>query len=62
LHHQGSRGLVVPSGVTDFIDIGVGSLRFWLFNVADAGITIGAILLAVALMRPRSILPSHRSS
>lgn len=38
-----------PLGVVDFIDIGVGGTRFWTFNVADAGITVGAILLALSL-------------
>ena len=37
------------AGVVDFIDVGVGGARFWTFNVADAGITIGAILLAISL-------------
>jgi lipoprotein signal peptidase len=27
----------------------VGGTRFWTFNIADAGITIGAILLAISL-------------
>jgi len=43
-----------PRGVTDFIDIGVQSWRFWTFNLADAGITIGAVLLLVVLSRERS--------
>ena len=38
-------------GVVDFIDIGVGSIRFWTFNVADSAVTIGAILLAWSLWR-----------
>lgn len=38
-----------PAGVVDFIDVGVGGTRFWTFNVADAAITIGAILLALSL-------------
>ena len=38
-------------GVVDFIDIGVGSWRFWTFNVADSGVTIGAVLLAWLLAR-----------
>ena len=46
--------LLLPRGVTDFIDIGVGSWRFWTFNVADAGITIGAVLLALVLRREGS--------
>ena len=36
-------------GVVDFIDLGVGTVRFWTFNVADSGVTIGACLLAIAL-------------
>ncbi len=40
-----------PRGVVDFIDIGFGSLRFWTFNLADVGVTAGAILLAWALWR-----------
>jgi signal peptidase II len=33
-------------GVVDFVDIGLGSVRFWTFNVADVGITCGAVWLA----------------
>lgn len=40
-----------PRGVVDFIDVGLGELRFWTFNVADVGITLGAILLVLALQR-----------
>lgn len=36
-------------GVVDFIDIGVGDVRFWTFNVADAALTVGAVLLATIL-------------
>lgn len=32
-------------GVVDFIDIGFGATRFWIFNIADAAITAGAVLL-----------------
>lgn len=39
------------SGVVDFIDIGIGTTRFWTFNVADSGITVGAIALALLLGR-----------
>jgi signal peptidase II len=38
-------------GVVDFIDIGVGDVRFWTFNVADSAVTIGAIALALVLWR-----------
>lgn len=40
-----------PQGVVDFIDVGIGTVRFWTFNVADVGISAGAILLAIALWR-----------
>jgi signal peptidase II len=39
------------TGVVDFIDVGVADVRFWTFNVADIGITIGALLLLVAMGR-----------
>jgi signal peptidase II len=38
-------------GVVDFIDIGTAGWRFWTFNVADMGVTLGALLLAVLLWR-----------
>ena len=38
--------LMSPKGVVDFIDVGIGSARFWTFNVADAGVTCGAVLIA----------------
>jgi signal peptidase II len=40
-----------PRGVVDFIDIGVGSVRFWTFNVADSGVTVGAVLLGWVLLQ-----------
>lgn len=39
------------AGVVDFIDVGVRDVRFWTFNVADVGITIGAAMLMFALGR-----------
>ena len=41
-------------GVVDFIDIGVGDVRFWTFNVADVGLTVGAVILAVILWKRES--------
>jgi signal peptidase II len=32
-------------GVVDFIDIGLGAHRFWTFNIADMGVTIGTAML-----------------
>jgi signal peptidase II len=40
-----------PLGVVDFIDIGVGDVRFWTFNVADSSVTVGAAVLAWVLWR-----------
>ena len=40
-----------PRGVVDFIDIGIGDARFWVFNVADSGVSVGAVLLAVVLLK-----------
>lgn len=36
-------------GVVDFIDIGIGDVRFWTFNIADTAVTIGAACLVLAL-------------
>jgi signal peptidase II len=47
-----------PRGVVDFIDLGFGGARFWIFNLADAGISLGAILLCLALWRRLSLAPS----
>jgi signal peptidase II len=46
-------------GVVDFIDIGVGGWRFWTFNLADVGVTCGAVLLALLLLRRGAGNPSH---
>ena len=37
--------LANPRGVVDFIDAGIGAARFWTFNVADASVTAGVLLL-----------------
>lgn len=43
-------------GVVDFFDVGVGDVRWPVFNVADIGVTIGALLLAVSLWREEQTL------
>ena len=35
--------------VVDFVDVGVGDIRFWAFNVADSSIVVGIILVTAAL-------------
>jgi signal peptidase II len=37
-----------PAGVVDFIDVGIGSARWPTFNVADIGVSCGAVALAVS--------------
>lgn len=44
-------------GVVDFLDVGVGGVRFWTFNVADVAVTAGALLLAWVLQhRPETAI------
>lgn len=38
-----------PLGVVDFIDVGVGTMRWPTFNVADMAVSAGAVLLAWVL-------------
>ena len=38
-------------GVVDFLDVGVGAVRWPVFNVADIAVTTGAILLAISLWK-----------
>ena len=38
-------------GVVDFLDVGIGDLRWPIFNVADIAVTTGAIFLALSLWR-----------
>ena len=48
-------------GVVDFIDLGVGSVRFYTFNIADVAITFGAVLLGWILWqedRRQSLAPA----
>lgn len=43
-----------PFGVIDFLDIGIGNVRWPIFNVADIAITVGAILLVLSIWREDS--------
>jgi len=54
--------IVSPSGVVDFIDIGVGNLRWPTFNVADMAVSTGAVLLAIVLWREDAQAASRASS
>ncbi len=53
--------------VVDFVDIGIGTHRFYTFNVADIGVTVGGALLFLSLLgeelhtrRRRTSLESDR--
>ncbi len=51
------------AGVVDFMDIGIGTHRWWVFNVADSAVTVGAILLLVSfLLEERRERASSRSA
>lgn len=39
------------AGVVDFLDVGIGGLRWPVFNIADIAVTTGAIFLALSLWR-----------
>lgn len=43
--------------VVDFVDVYVGSWHFWAFNVADAAITVGAVLFAADTLFSRRHVP-----
>lgn len=39
------------NGVVDFLDVGVGTVRWPVFNVADMAVTAGALILALSLWK-----------
>jgi signal peptidase II len=43
---------LVYGAVVDWIDMGIGSLRFWTYNIADAAITTSLIMIFVVAMFP----------
>lgn len=43
--------------VVDFVDVYAGTWHFWAFNVADAAITVGAILFAADTLFSRRHVP-----
>jgi signal peptidase II len=50
---------IVHGGVTDFLEFYLGTYRYPAFNVADAAITIGAILLVIDVLfgKHRNVAP-----
>lgn len=47
------------AGVVDFLDVGVGDLRWPVFNVADIAVTTGAIFLALSLWKEEQQQTDH---
>ena len=45
--------------VVDWVDIGLGNLRFWTFNVADSAITIAILMLLVMAIFPALVGADH---
>jgi signal peptidase II len=48
--------------VFDFIDIGIGTTRFWTFNVADMEISLGILLLLVETLIPWRVTSAGSAS
>ena len=44
-------------GVVDFIDVGWGGLRFWVFNVADIGVSAGAVMMGLLIWKRDGLDP-----
>jgi signal peptidase II len=49
-------------GVVDFLDVGIGTLRWPTFNVADIAVSCGAIALALSLWREDARRPAPESA
>jgi len=47
------------AGVVDFLDVGLGDLRWPVFNVADMAVTTGAIVLALSLWQEDRRIERH---
>lgn len=48
--------------VVDFVDAGIGSLRFYTFNVADAAISLSLLLLILLAIKPSLAGTTERRS
>lgn len=40
---------IIYKQVADFIDIGIGNLRWWVFNIADMAVVIGMLILFISV-------------
>jgi signal peptidase II len=48
--------------VVDFVDAGIGNMRWYTFNVADAAISFAIILLVLAALRPSLVEKPRQQS
>jgi signal peptidase II len=48
--------------VVDFVDAGIGTVRFYTFNVADSAISLSILLLIIAAIRPSLVDDETASS
>ena len=53
---------VTLGGVRDFLDIGFGTTRWPVFNVADLAVTAGAVLLVIELSRRNDTVEKNGTS
>lgn len=44
---------IYPGEVIDFIDMGIGAHRWYVYNVADIAVTVGVVLLLTAYLTSR---------
>ncbi len=49
-------------GVVDFLDVGIGALRWPTFNIADIAVSCGAIALVISMWREDSRRPEPESA
>ena len=49
-------------GVVDFLDVGFGTVRWPVFNVADIAVTVGAVLLAISLWKEEQAMSAQAHS
>ncbi len=54
--------LLYDGRVTDFLNVGIGSLRTGIFNIADMAILAGAVLLIIKRSEPQSVPPASPSA
>ena len=47
--------------VVDFIDVGLGTHRFYTFNVADMGVSVGGVLLFLCILLRGDNIPSSET-